>query len=259
MAENVIFYFSGTGNCLDIARNIAKGIGGADLVRIKKGMTTTDVTSAKKVGFVFPCYGGGAPADVLKYAKEIKVSPGAYTFGVTSCAAYKGTGLSRLNKIIPLKYWGVITHHCSCIWLFPHHLMMPRLSVGEAEARSKDLASLIAKDIMAGKTKRRPGLNILNAIENAGFSKILPKKAREFEVNDNCIACGQCASICPRGNIRIENNKAVIGTDCAQCLGCLQYCPRNAISIGDVSKKREHYHNPHVKAAELAQGAEHIG
>ena len=35
MAENVIFYFSGTGNCLDIARNIAKGIGGADLVRIR--------------------------------------------------------------------------------------------------------------------------------------------------------------------------------------------------------------------------------
>ena len=259
MAENVIFYFSGTGNCLDIARNIAKGIGGADLVRIRKGMAVTDVRDARKVGFVFPCYGGGAPADVLKYAKEIKVSPSAYTFGVTSCAAYKGTGLARLNKIIPLSYWGVITHHCSCIWLFPHHLMMPRLSVGEAEARSKKLAATMAKDIMAGKVRKKPGLNILNAIENAGFSGMLKKKASQFEVNDNCIACGQCASICPRGNIRIVNSKASIGTDCAQCLGCLQFCPRNAISIGDVSKKREHYHNPHVKAAELSKDVEHIG
>lgn len=259
MAENVIFYFSGTGNCLDIARNIAKGIGGADLVRIRKGMAVTDFRDARKVGFVFPCYGGGAPADVLKYAKEIKVSPSAYTFGVTSCAAYKGTGLARLNKIIPLSYWGMITHHCSCIWLFPHHLMMPRLSVGEAEARSKKLAAAMAKDIMAGKVRKKPGLNILNAIENAGFSAILGKKAKQFEVNDNCIACGQCVNICPRGNIKIVNNKASIGTDCAQCLGCLQFCPKNAISIGDVSKKREHYHNPHVKAAELSQGTEHVG
>ena len=207
MAENVIFYFSGTGNCLDIARNIAKGIGGADLVRIKKGMTTTDVTEAKKVGFVFPCYGGGAPEDVLKYAKQIKVSPSAYTFGVTSCAAYKGTGLSRLNKIIPLKYWGVITHHCSCIWLFPHNLMMPRLSVGEAEARSKDLARIIANDVMAGKTKRRPGLNIFNAIENAGFSKILQKKSKAGKTFYACEKGKECGfmswyeptdKICPK-------------------------------------------------------------
>ena len=31
MHENVIFCYSGTGNCLNLAKNIAKGIGGADI------------------------------------------------------------------------------------------------------------------------------------------------------------------------------------------------------------------------------------
>ncbi len=253
MSKNIIFVFSGTGNCLDIAKNIGEGLGSAEIVRIKKGMKVPPLSEAERVGFVFPCYAGGAPEDVFDFAKTIKLRPGIYTFGVTSCAAYKGTGLAKLNKIIPLKYWNVITHHCSCIWLFPHDLMMPRLSVDEAEARSKKLSGAIAKDILDGKTSKKPSLNLLNAFENMAWPAMAKKKAAAFKVNDNCVACGQCASICPRGNITISDGKAHIGTDCAQCLGCLQYCPKNAISIGAISDKREHYHNPVVTANDLAK------
>lgn len=71
MGKNVIFFFSGTGNCLSIARNIAKGIGGAQLIRIKKGMPKPDLSDADRIGFVFPCYGGGAPEDVFDCAKTL--------------------------------------------------------------------------------------------------------------------------------------------------------------------------------------------
>ena len=255
MAENIIFYFSGTGNCLDIARNIAKGIGGAKLVRIRDKMTVKSAPEADKVGFVFPCYGGGAPDDVLKFASRVKINPRAYTFGIVSCAAYAGTGLAKLNRIIPLNYWGVISHHCSCIWLFPHDMMLPRLTIGEAQARSADLAEKMAKDISDGKNKnRKPPLNILNVFENMGWSMAAQKKIAEFAVSDSCVACGQCVKLCPRGNIRIEDNKAVIGDNCAQCLSCLQFCPQKAISIGSITDKREHYHNPHVSADDLING-----
>ena len=65
------------------------------------------------------------------------------------------------------------------------------------------------------------------------------------------IACGQCARLCPRHNITIENGRVKIGTDCAQCLGCLQYCPMHAISIGKITDLREHYHNPNISAEDL--------
>ncbi|MBO5640251.1 MAG: 4Fe-4S ferredoxin, partial [Oscillospiraceae bacterium] len=64
--------------------------------------------------------------------------------------------------------------------------------------------------------------------------------------------------LCPRGNIRMENGRPVIGNNCAQCLGCLKFCPTGAISLGSVTGKREHYHNPNVKAADLMEKIIHI-
>ncbi|MCR5402257.1 MAG: EFR1 family ferrodoxin [Butyrivibrio sp.] len=252
MDKNVIFYFSGTGNCLDIARNIAKGIGGARLIRIRDGATVSNLSTAEKVGFVFPCYGGGAPEDVLKFAGRLKINPRSYTFGITSCSAYAGTGLAKLNMMIPLKYWGVITHHCSCIWLFPHKLMMPLLTIGEAQVRSEELAQNMAKDIAKGVVKsKKPPMNLFNVFENMLWPAIAKKKVEAFSVSDKCIACGQCVKLCPRGNIKVENGRAVIGKNCSQCLGCLQFCPESAISIGSITDRREHYHNPHVIASDL--------
>ncbi len=254
MNKNVIFCYSGTGNCLDLAKNIAKGIGGADIIMMRSKPAVTDAGEAERVGFVFPCYGGGAPEDFLFYAAMIKVNPNAYTFGISQSAAYAGTGLSRLNNIIPLKYWRTVTHQCSCIWLFPHNLMMPMMDAEEAQKRSEQLAAEIAADILAGKTTERiPPNNVLNAAENKAWSRIAEKKAAQFRVSDACIACGQCVRLCPRKNIRIENGKASIGTNCIQCLSCLQYCPKNAISIGKITDRREHYHNPNIHAEELME------
>ena len=154
MSENVIFCFSGTGNCLDIAKNIAKRMGDTDIIMMRKAPAVTDVSAAKRVGFVFPCYAGGLPGDVEKYAKTIKVNPKAYTFGVCSYAGYIGCGLYKLNSIIPLTYWAGVSHQCSCIWLFPHTLMMPPISPEKAQKRSEEKAIQIAIDALSFKRRK---------------------------------------------------------------------------------------------------------
>ena len=50
MAYNVIFCFSGTGNCLDIAKNIAKELGDTDIIMMKKNNENLDVRYAHRVG-----------------------------------------------------------------------------------------------------------------------------------------------------------------------------------------------------------------
>lgn len=259
MSKNVIFCFSGSGNCLDIAKNIAAKLGDTDIIMMRNAPEITDVTEAKTVGFVVPCHAGGLPIGVDGYIKEIKTAPDAYAYGVASYAAYPGIGLARINRIIPLKYWAGISHHCSCIWLFPHNVMMPMLSVEDAQKRSADLAAKIADDVIAGKVSEKavPN-NPANAVENKAWSGLAKKKADAFKVSDECIGCGQCMKLCPRGNIHMYGGKAFVGTNCIQCLSCLQYCPKGAISIGEVSKKRERYHNPNVSAAELMQSVIHI-
>ena len=163
MSENVIFCYSGTGNCLDMAKTIARELGDTDIILMRREPAVTDVRDAKRVGFVFPCYGGGLPGGVEESLRKIQVGLTAYTFGVCQYAGYMGSGLYKLDSIIPL-----------------------------------------------------------------------------------------------RGNIRIEGGRAVIGGNCIQCLSCLQYCPQQAISIGRITDRREHYHNPNVTAAELTESVIHV-
>lgn len=254
MKENVIFCYSGTGNCLDMAKNIAKKLGNTDIVMMRKYPAVTDVREAKRVGFVVPCYGGGLPGHVERYIRDIKVSPDAYTFGIGQCAAYKGEGLSKINELIPLKYWAVLSHQCTCIYLFPHNLMLPKMSAERAQARSEDHAEQFAEDIKNGVvTKKKISKAYLNRLEHAAWPAIARKKAQALKANSNCIKCGQCARICPAGNIRYTGDAVVFGDKCISCMGCVQYCPKQAINVGKVTEKRERYHNPNITVEDLTQ------
>lgn len=254
MKENIIFCYSGTGNCLDMAMNIAKRLGDTDIVMMRKYPAITDVRGAKRVGFVVPCYGGGLPGYVERYIKDIKVSPDAYTFGIGQCAAYKGEGLSKINEQIPLKYWSVVSHQCTCIYLFPHDLMLPKMGAKAAQERSEILAGKIAEDVKnCVITKKKLGKAYLNKAEHAAWPKIARKKGLQLKANDKCVMCGQCAKICPMGNIKYTGKAVIFGDQCISCMGCVQYCPKEAINVGKITEKRERYHNANITVDDLTK------
>ena len=254
MKENIIFCYSGTGNCLDMAKNIAKSLGNTDIIMMRSYPAVTDVREAKRVGFIFPCYGGGLPGHVERYLHDIKVSPDAYTFAINQSAAYKGEGLKRLNEIIPLDYWAAVTHQCTCIWLFPHDLMLPKMGAAEAQARSEHFAEKFAADIKAGvKSSKKVPKALLNTAEHAAWPAIARKKGQSLRANDDCVLCGTCAKVCPMGNIRYQGKAVVFGDKCISCCACVQYCPKQAINFGKGTVKRDRYHNANVTADELTQ------
>lgn len=259
MAENIIYCYSGGGNCLDMAKNIARELGDTDIVMMRSAPVKTDAREAKRVGFIFPCHGGGLPGKVEEYAKTILISPDAYTFGIVQYAGYMGCGLYKLDRIRELDYWAGMSHQCTCIWLMPHGLMNPPLSVAAAQKRSEAKARAVAADIKAMKhSAKRPPRRAACILESAGFSKVVGKKAAQYTVNDRCIGCGTCVSVCPRHNIRLEGGRPVFGGDCIGCLSCIQYCPAEALNVGKVTEKRERYHNPNVSAQDLCAELIHI-
>ena len=154
MAENIIYCYSGGGNCLDMAKNIARELGDTDIVMMRSAPVKTDAREAKRVGFIFPCYGGGLPGKVEEYAKTILISPDAYTFGIVQYAGYMGCGLYKLDRIRELDYWAGMSHQCTCIWLMPHGLMNPPLSVAAAQKRSEASQRSMQAVISASATAR---------------------------------------------------------------------------------------------------------
>ena len=259
MSRNMIYCFSGSGNCLDIAKNIAKVLGDTDIVMMRKFPAVTDAGKAERVGFVFPCYAGGLPGNVEQYVKAVNISPEAYRFGVVSYSGYPGVGLRKIHDAVRLDYWAGISHHCSAIWLFPHQLMMPSLPVGKAQSRSEKLAGIAGADILAKrKLDGKPKAFFLNTLEAKAWPKLSKKKAESLTVTDACISCGRCEKLCPAGNITLTDGKPQFGISCIGCLSCLQYCPAEAINMGGATLKRERYHNIHIPAEDLMEPVIHI-
>lgn len=259
MSENVIFCYSGTGNCLDMAKSIARELGDTDIIMMRRKPVVTDVRDAKRVGFVFPCYAGGLPGGVEESLRSIQFTPYSYKFAVCQFSGYAGNGLAIVDKIFHLDYWRTMSHHCSCIWLFPHNIMSPPMSVEGAQKRSARIAKEVAQAAKNAVHKwESPKKLSVFSLEHKAWPSITRKKAEQFDVTSMCIGCGTCARICPRGNIKLLDGKPQFGTDCIQCLGCLQYCPQEAITLGAITTQREHYHNPSITADDLTQSIIHI-
>jgi flavodoxin len=101
-----IYYFSGTGNSLSVARDIAEKIKGT-LISIPSVMDKQVIkTEADNIGIVFPSYLAqlyGIPLIVEKFIKKLESIGSKYIFAVCTCG-----GLENVNALPTLKNLGKI-------------------------------------------------------------------------------------------------------------------------------------------------------
>ncbi|MBP1532272.1 MAG: 4Fe-4S binding protein, partial [Alphaproteobacteria bacterium] len=51
-------------------------------------------------------------------------------------------------------------------------------------------------------------------------------------INDSCIKCGICASICPVSAMHLADTQMVIDPEvCIDCGACIAECPQSAITL----------------------------
>ena len=93
--KKVIYCFSGTGNSLNAARIIAKEIGGASIVSVKKDTVSDLAAEADVVGFICPVYEWDIPETMKDFAEKLTVSDKAILFETPEAYRNLDNAISR--------------------------------------------------------------------------------------------------------------------------------------------------------------------
>jgi ferredoxin len=100
-----IFYFTGTGNSLAFAREIAKKIEGQLISIVSQMEKETINVSTDVIGIVFPVYYAsnlctGIPLIVEKFLNKLEINPSQYIFAVCTHSGMPGTTIENVVKIV---------------------------------------------------------------------------------------------------------------------------------------------------------------
>lgn len=268
----MIFYFSGTGNSFQVAKNIAncqndRLISIAALISRKKDVYEFSLDEKETVGFVFPVYAWAPPPIVLQFIERLKLVnyKGNFIYSVVTCGDNIGNTMKKLDAALKKK--GLVLDSGFSVRMPNNYIIMFNIDsekeINEKLTAAKEALGRINKII----AERRKGVfnvvkgfipRILTYVVNPLFNKYAVDTTK-FYATDKCTGCGICAKVCNCRNIKLEGedqkdrrrNKPVWGKECTQCLACLHYCPVQAAQYGKSTEKKGRYVNPDVPVEDM--------
>lgn len=255
IGKNIIFYFSGTGNCLQVSREIATKMSNCEIVPMGSSKEYNLRNEYDSVGFVYPTYFLGIPLKVKEFVSKLNLMSNkkTYFYAITTCGAFFGNALSQLENLLNKK--NILLNYGVKLVMFSNYVIMYDMSkkVKEKTNKSDKNLALIVENIKKRiSNKIRHSNAIIEWYYNMRAKKI-PMMDKNFTVSSSCISCGICRDVCPVENIEIVDNKPNFKNHCEQCVACIQFCPKKSINYKKVTQKRGRYTNPTINYKELAQ------
>lgn len=253
----MIFYFSGTGNSLYVAKRLQKAIGG-DLVNIAEAVKGKRFEhhpgKDEAIGFVFPVYFFGVPTIVRDLIEGLSLHQGAgnHTFLVLTCGETSGNAGAMFRSLLERR--GYRLDSVSSVVLPNNYVLFYEMEELDEQRRmfadaDKEINALIGR-LKEGRTGPFDGHvgrypRIATALSYPMYR--YGRRTAKFRSTDACIGCGQCERMCPSGTVRIVSGRPEwVHKRCVHCLACINRCPQRAIQYGKATEGRGRYSNPNV-------------
>lgn len=256
-----IFYYTGTGNSLWVARRLTGALGITDPVSISGPGSGKETIDEEALGLIFPVYIWGVPSPVIRFIESLNVLHAGYVFAIAVNAGQVSNTLVQLGKILAQKGLSLssgfqIKMPSNYIpWGGPGPEKKQRKLFALAEEKISRIASLVQERRHMPLEKGPLWQRVLfTAFYKMTFARV-PEMDRPFRSDKKCNGCGICGKVCPVANITFLDGKPVWNHHCHQCLSCLQWCPQEAIQYGKKTSRYKRYHHPDIHLKDmLARG-----
>lgn len=261
-----LFYFTGTGNTLFLAKSLAHRLGDADgavqgsiILTPIAGLDPNApyVSNAERIGIFFPVYFLNMPDIVRAFIHRLSAPRAVYFFAADNCGlndwgvAESTRRLAAKNNMRLDAFFRFILPDSSIVFPTESDLYADMFRLAEthldhmvetvlASQKVFEATSVFADRIMGAVMKTV-------CFSLYGFKDLRCDKTL-------CTGCGLCGRVCPVANISIENSfpRWLEKSRCTSCFACAHLCPSKAITFRRQKQTSGfQYRNPEVKPTEL--------
>ncbi len=243
MNKIILYYFSGTGNTLKIARHMQNVFRIRGLECEISNMETVDASAVQDtlaskpvfLGLCFPVAIQSTFPLVWDFVKALPETKGQAVFMVDTMDAFSGGVVGPMKKILKEKGY-------KCMGAkelkMSNSMQTKAVSLNELErknARAVLEAERFVYELLEGRThwNRVPVLSDWMR-QISAKRKIWTQTSRKIAVeHERCVLCKRCLNKCPVRAISLEKGHIDIDhTKCISCMRCVHQCPANAFLIG---------------------------
>ena len=212
-------FLSGTGNTKHCIQKFLTALDSdARCIPIEEKKSIDAIRKNEEIVLAYPTQFSNVPFMVRDFVIRHKdVWKGKKIFLITTMGAFSGDGTGCLARVLK-KYSAIILGDLQIRMpdavcdskLLKKSLEENRRIIHEADRKIEKATNTIKQ---TGKYPRE-GLSFPAHLaglfgQRLRFYNKTTRYSKKLKISDDCIGCGLCASICPMGNLRIQNGKAV--------------------------------------------------
>lgn len=259
-----LYYFSGTGNSLHIAKELHKKFPDSTLIPIISLLNKEIIKiEAEVVGIIFPLYLTTVPKPVDEFIKKIDITSVKYSFSVITRIGTFSVANVYIKKVLRKKgMWldasfmvNMANNSPAGLKPFADQKWVQKIADDKVSALEEkvqqNLKIIVDKITKREKIFSNGSASFLSNMLEPLMTKLTGKASASipFYTDESCTKCMVCENVCPSGRVKVVDEKIIWdnAVQCYYCYACFNFCPTQSILIENKYRlKNGRYHHPSV-------------